>query len=84
MTPIDKLSLTNVNKLVMICEDLFEREREAWQSTSMATKLLTDAEAATSGSAQGDDNADNEASQQSTGKQRLVHKMHGVHAMVQI
>eukprot|EP01052_Picozoa_sp_SAG31_P012861 SAG31_NODE_761_length_12276_cov_4.530673_15_plen_99_part_00 len=23
------------------CEDLFEREREAWQSTSMATKLLS-------------------------------------------
>ena len=22
------------------CEDLFEREREAWQSTSMTTKLL--------------------------------------------
>jgi hypothetical protein len=35
----------------------------------MATKLLTDAEAATSGSAQGDDDADTMGSQQPAGKQ---------------
>jgi hypothetical protein len=27
--------------LVFRCEDLFEREREAWLSTSMASKLLS-------------------------------------------
>ena len=68
MTPIEKSSVTNVNQLVMICEDLFERERESWQSTSMATKLLTDAKAATSGSAQEDDDSD-KGSQQATDKQ---------------
>ena len=68
MTPIEKSSVTNVNQLVMICEDLFERERESWQSTSMATKLLTDAAAATSGSAQEDDDSD-KGSQQATDKQ---------------
>ena len=29
------------NDLVNMCEDLFEREREAWLSTSMSTKLTS-------------------------------------------
>ena len=30
--------------LIFRCEDLFEREREAWLSTSMASKLLSKGE----------------------------------------
>ena len=38
--------------LVFRCEDLFEREREAWLSTSMASKLLL---------SKGDEDEDEEA-----------------------
>ena len=39
--------------LVTDCEEAFEREREAWASTSMTTKLLSQAAAT--------DDAENEA-----------------------
>ena len=35
-------NVANINRLVLSCEEIFEREREAWMSTSMATKLLSD------------------------------------------
>ena len=43
LTDVDKASVTNIERLVVTCEDLFERERESWLSTSMSSKLLAQA-----------------------------------------
>jgi hypothetical protein len=48
LTSVDKASVGNVNILIITCEDLFEREREAWVSTSMQTKMMA-ADATASG-----------------------------------
>ena len=43
LSEVEQASLANVNRLVLECEDTLEREREAWLSTSMATKALVKA-----------------------------------------
>jgi hypothetical protein len=40
LTEVEQASLGNANKLVLSCEDQLEREREAWLTTSVATKNL--------------------------------------------
>jgi hypothetical protein len=50
LSEVEQASLVNVNRLVLECEDTLEREREAWLSTSMATKALVKA---ASGDSQG-------------------------------
>ena len=45
LSEVEQASLANVNRLVLECEDTLEREREAWLSTSMATKALVKAAA---------------------------------------
>jgi hypothetical protein len=41
LTEIEQANVSNSDRLVFACEDAFEREREAWMSTSMATKAIT-------------------------------------------
>jgi hypothetical protein len=43
---VDRANITKIGQLVTDCEEAFEREREAWASTSMTTKLLQAAAAA--------------------------------------
>eukprot|EP00937_MAST-01D_sp_MAST-1D-sp2_P005275 g5275.t1 len=43
LTDVDKASMSSIERLVITCEDLFERERESWLSTSMSSKLLAQA-----------------------------------------
>jgi len=43
LAPVDKASVLKIDELVMACEDTFESEREAWLSTSMAVKLMSEA-----------------------------------------
>jgi hypothetical protein len=45
LSEVEQASLASVNRLVLECEDTLEREREAWLSTSMATKALVKAAA---------------------------------------
>jgi hypothetical protein len=37
---IDRALVANIDKLVGTCEDLIQREREAWKSTSQTSKML--------------------------------------------
>jgi hypothetical protein len=37
---MERANISDINQLVTTCEEIFEREREAWLSTSMTTKLL--------------------------------------------
>jgi hypothetical protein len=46
LTEVEQANLANANRLVSACEDVLEREREAWLSTSMTTKALAAAGAA--------------------------------------
>ena len=43
LSQTDKALPANIHQLVTSCEEVFERERESWGSTSMATSLLTQA-----------------------------------------
>ena len=42
---IDRSALTNVDRLVLTCEDLLQREQQAWRSTSQSIKMLQAASA---------------------------------------
>jgi len=37
---IDRSVVANIDRLVTTCEELFQREQQAWRSTSQAVKLL--------------------------------------------
>ena len=41
LKPVDRANVARIGQLVTDCEETFEREREAWASTSMTTKLLS-------------------------------------------
>ncbi len=41
LTPIDKASMSNIDKLVLTCEDLLEKERNAWTSMKNSSKKIT-------------------------------------------
>jgi hypothetical protein len=43
LSDVEQASSVNLNKLIFTCEDLIEREREAWKSTSGAAGLLASA-----------------------------------------
>jgi len=43
LSDVEKASSTNLQGLILSCEEVLERERESWLSTSMATKMLTEA-----------------------------------------
>jgi hypothetical protein len=43
LSPTDKALPARIRQLVETCEDIFERERDAWASTSMVTQKLTTA-----------------------------------------
>ena len=43
MSDVEQANLANLHKLILSCEEVLEREREAWLSTSMATKALSQA-----------------------------------------
>lgn len=45
LKPIDKSNIAKIGQLVTNCEEAFEREREAWASTSMTAQLLRQAAA---------------------------------------
>jgi hypothetical protein len=53
-TAVDKASTTSITKLVLSCEQLFQNERQAWLSTSMANKAMSDAAGDVEGDAAGD------------------------------
>jgi hypothetical protein len=40
LKPIERASVTNIDRLVLTAEDLLQREQQAWKSTSQAVKLL--------------------------------------------
>ena len=46
LKPVDKANIKKIGQLVSDCEEASEREREAWASTSMTTKLLSQQQAA--------------------------------------
>jgi hypothetical protein len=37
---IDRSLVSNIDKLIETCEDLIQRDREAWKSTSQSSKML--------------------------------------------
>ena len=37
---IDKSVVANIDRLVLTCEDLIQREQQSWRSTSQAVKML--------------------------------------------
>jgi hypothetical protein len=42
LSEIEQASIANLHRMILSCEGELEREREAWLSTSMATKMLAD------------------------------------------
>jgi hypothetical protein len=43
LSDVEQASIANLHRMILSCEGELEREREAWLSTSMATKLLAEA-----------------------------------------
>ena len=43
LSDVEQASIANLHKMILSCEGELEREREAWLSTSMATKMLAEA-----------------------------------------
>ena len=43
LSDVEQASVANLHRMILSCEGELEREREAWLSTSMATKLLAEA-----------------------------------------
>ena len=43
LSDIEQADIAKLHKMIMACEGEVEREREAWLSTSMATKMLAEA-----------------------------------------
>jgi hypothetical protein len=42
LSDVERANTSNLNRLMLSCEDVLKREREAWLSTSMATKMLAE------------------------------------------
>jgi hypothetical protein len=42
LSDVEKANTSNLHGLILSCEEVLEKEREAWLSTSMATKLLSE------------------------------------------
>jgi hypothetical protein len=40
LSSVEQANVANLHKMILSCEEVLEREREAWLSTSMATKML--------------------------------------------
>jgi hypothetical protein len=72
LSDVEQASVANLHRMILSCEGELEREREAWLSTSMATKLLAEAggpEAEKKGG-EGDHNEGNEGTGGAAGKWR--------------
>jgi hypothetical protein len=57
LSDVEQANTANLHKLIMSCEGEVEREREAWLSTSMATKMLAEAGAGEPEKREGDGEA---------------------------
>jgi hypothetical protein len=54
LSDVDKASVVHIEQLIGTCEEIFRNERQAWMSTSTATKMLAK-------SAAGKDDDDNDS-----------------------
>ena len=43
LAPVEKANVAKMDDFVCTCENIFEREREAWLATSRAVKMLSEA-----------------------------------------
>jgi hypothetical protein len=43
LSDVEQANIAHLHKLILSCEEVLEKEREAWLSTSMATKMLAQA-----------------------------------------